>query len=103
MRRPRPSSPWCARPVVSAAAAASAVDAAPATIGVRVADAGEGWTWARSQVYLEAEAPRVGNCPEHGVTVSAVPWARHGSRFTRAFEDQAGWLVTHTSRSAVSS
>lgn len=53
------------------------------------------------QVYLQAEAPRVA-CPEHGVTVTAVPWARHDSRFTRAFEDQAGWLVTHTSRSAVS-
>jgi transposase len=52
-------------------------------------------------VYLEAESPRV-NCLEHGVIVAAVPWARHDSRFTRAFEDQAGWLVTHTSRSAVS-
>ena len=52
-------------------------------------------------VYLEAEAPRV-NCREHGVTVTAVPWARHDSRFTHAFEDQAAWLVTHTSRSAVS-
>src|SRR5262249_48105279 len=52
-------------------------------------------------VYLEAEAPRV-NCREHGVTVTAVPWARHDSRFTQAFEDQAAWLVTHTSRTAVS-
>jgi transposase len=51
-------------------------------------------------VYLEAEAPRV-NCPEHGVTVTAVPWARHDSRFTQAFEDQVAWLVTHASRSAV--
>jgi transposase len=52
-------------------------------------------------VYLEAESPRV-NCLEHGVTVTAVPWARHDSRFTQAFEDQTAWLVTHTSRSAVS-
>jgi transposase len=52
-------------------------------------------------VYLEAEAPRV-NCLEHGVTVAAVPWARHDSRFTQAFEDQTAWLVTRTSRSAVS-
>jgi len=52
-------------------------------------------------VYLEAEAPRV-NCIEHGVTVTAVPWARHDSRFTQAFEDQTAWLVTRTSRSAVS-
>ena len=28
------------------------------------------------QVFLEADAPRV-HCPEHGVTVAAVPWARH--------------------------
>lgn len=52
-------------------------------------------------VYLEAESPRV-NCPEHGVTVTAVPWARHDSRFTQAFEDQTAWLAKHTSRSAVS-
>jgi transposase len=52
-------------------------------------------------VYLEAESPRV-NCLEHGVTVTAVPWARHDSRFTQAFEDQTAWLVTRTSRSAVS-
>jgi transposase len=52
-------------------------------------------------VYLEADSPRV-NCLEHGVTVTAVPWARHDSRFTQAFEDQTAWLVTHTSRSAVS-
>lgn len=52
-------------------------------------------------VYLEADAPRV-NCLEHGVTVAAVPWARHDSRFTAAFEDQTAWLVTHASRSAVS-
>jgi transposase len=52
-------------------------------------------------IYLEADAPRV-NCLEHGVTVAGVPWARHDSRFTQAFEDQVAWLVTHTSRSAVS-
>ena len=50
--------------------------------------------------YLEADAPRV-RCPEHGVVVCAVPWARHGSRFTRAFEDQVAWLAVNTSKSAV--
>jgi len=35
---------------------------------------------------LVADAPRV-HCPEHGVTVAQVPWARHDSWFTRAFED----------------
>ena len=30
------------------------------------------------QVWLEADAPRV-DCREHGPTVAAVPWARHGA------------------------
>ncbi len=50
--------------------------------------------------YVEAHAPRV-RCREHGVVVCAVPWARHGSRFTRAFEDQAAWLAVQCSRKAV--
>jgi transposase len=37
--------------------------------------------------FLEADAPRV-RCRRHGVVVVAVPWARHDSRLTRAFEDQ---------------
>ena len=47
-----------------------------------------------TQVYLQAEAPRV-SCPTHGVIVAAVPWARHGSRFTSAFEDTVAWLACH--------
>jgi transposase len=50
--------------------------------------------------FVEAGAPRV-RCRRHGVVVCAVPWARHGSRFTRAFEDQAAWLAVNTSKSAV--
>jgi transposase len=50
--------------------------------------------------HLEADAPRV-RCPEHGVVVCAVPWARHGSRFTRAFEEQVAWLAVNASASAV--
>ncbi|MGH2500000.1 MAG: transposase family protein, partial [Candidatus Limnocylindria bacterium] len=42
--------------------------------------------------YMEAQAPRV-ECPEHGVTVAAVPWARHEARHSRAFDDQAAWLA----------
>jgi transposase len=53
------------------------------------------------QVFVEAEAPRV-FCRVDGPTVIAVPWARHGARHTRAFEDTAAWLVTHTSKTAVS-
>jgi transposase len=52
------------------------------------------------KVFIEAEAPRV-SCPEHGVTVAAVPWARHGAGHTRTFDDQVAWLVTHCSKSAV--
>jgi transposase len=50
--------------------------------------------------YVEADAPRVA-CRRHGVVVCAVPWARHKSRFTRAFEDQVAWLAVNCSKSAV--
>jgi transposase len=50
--------------------------------------------------FVEAEAPRV-TCRHHGVVVCAVPWARHGSRFTTAFEDQVCWLAVNTSKTAV--
>ena len=50
--------------------------------------------------FVEAEAPRV-RCRRHGVVVCAVPWARHGSRFTRCFEDQTAWLAVNTSKTAV--
>src|SRR5215218_9150732 len=52
------------------------------------------------RAFLEADAPRVA-CREHGVVVAQVPWARHDSGFTRAFEDTAAWLVTHTSGARV--
>jgi len=52
------------------------------------------------QAFVEADAPRVA-CPAHGVVVAAVPWARHGAGFTRAFEDTTAWLAVHTSRVAV--
>jgi transposase len=53
-----------------------------------------------TKAFLEAEAPRV-QCPTDGVVVAAVPWARHGSRFTRWFEDVVAWLARHTSKHAV--
>jgi transposase len=40
-------------------------------------------------------------CPEHGVHVEGVPFARDGARFTRDFEDVVAWLVTKTDRTAV--
>ena len=52
------------------------------------------------QVYLQAMTHRVA-CPEHGIVVAAVPWARAGSRFTTDFEDTAAWLVCHATLSVV--
>jgi transposase len=69
-------------------------------------DAGDGRRRWRSldlgtiKAFIEAEAPRV-SCPEHGVVVAHVPWARHGAGHTRAFDDQLAWLAAHTSKSAV--
>ena len=33
--------------------------------------------------------------------MAAVPWARHGCRFTGSFEDQIAWLAANTSKTAV--
>jgi len=52
------------------------------------------------RVFLVAAAPRVA-CAEHGVVVARVPWARHDSGFTRAFEDTVAWLVTRTDKSTL--
>jgi len=40
-------------------------------------------------------------CPEHGVRVEAVPFARAGSRFCRDFEDLVAFLATKTDKSAI--
>jgi transposase len=53
-----------------------------------------------TKVFVEAPAPRV-RCGSHGVTVAAVPWARHGAGHTRDFDDLAAWLAVRTSKSAV--
>jgi transposase len=52
------------------------------------------------RVLLRARVPRV-RCPEHGVIAAAVPWARHGSRFTRAFEDTLAWLATRAAKTTI--
>lgn len=46
---------------------------------------------------LEADSPRV-CCPEHGVVVAHVPWARHDAGHTLAFDDQVAWLATQASK-----
>lgn len=40
-------------------------------------------------------------CPEHGVLVEGVPFARPDARFTRDFEDLVAWLATRTDKSAI--
>jgi transposase len=54
-----------------------------------------------ARVYIEAEAPRI-TCPKHGIVVAAVPWAHHGSAFTKAFENTCSWLSIHSSKKVVS-
>ena len=41
------------------------------------------------------------SCRVHGVTVAAVPWARHQSGHTLFFDDQVAWLATQTSKTAI--
>ena len=42
------------------------------------------------------------DCPSCGVVAEEVPFARAGSRFTRAFEDTCVWLVRDAPKSVVS-
>jgi transposase len=53
-----------------------------------------------TRCYLEAPAPRI-RCPEHGVVVIEVPWADHGARSTRSFDDQVTWLAVNCNGSVV--
>lgn len=50
--------------------------------------------------FLEADAPRV-RCARHGVTVASVPWARHGARHTRWFDDQVAWLAAACTKTTI--
>jgi len=54
-----------------------------------------------TRVYIEALAPRV-KCPEHGVIVAKVPWARHNSDYTCDFETAVTWLTLHATAVDVS-
>ena len=40
-------------------------------------------------------------CPTHGVRVEAVPFARHGSRFSADFEALVAWLATKTDKTTI--
>lgn len=56
--------------------------------------------WGATMVYLEADVPRV-SCPEHGVVVAHVPWARPAARHTHAFEDTVAWWTARAASSVV--
>ncbi len=56
--------------------------------------------WGRT-VYLEGPIRRL-RCPRcRAVRTEAVPWARHGSDFTRPFEDTVGYLAQKMDQTAV--
>jgi len=40
-------------------------------------------------------------CPDHGVVVEMVPFARHGVRMTRDVEDLVAWLATKMDKTSV--
>jgi transposase len=48
---------------------------------------------------LEGPAPRVG-CGQCGPTVAMVPWARHDTTFTQAFEDVVVWDAVRSNKNA---
>jgi transposase len=49
---------------------------------------------------LRAQLRRL-QCPEHGVRVEGVPFARHRAGFTRDFEALVAWLATRTDKTTV--
>ena len=54
----------------------------------------------RTRCLLRCEVRRI-ECPECGVVSEEVPWARPGSRFTRAFEDTCAFLVRDAPKTVV--
>lgn len=53
------------------------------------------------RVYFEADLPRV-SCPEHGVVIAAVPWARHGAGHTIPFDETVAWFAPGASKTLIS-
>ena len=51
--------------------------------------------------WLHARLDRI-ECPEHGVHTEAVPWAYHGSGFTKDFDMTVAWMVREVNKSAIS-
>lgn len=57
--------------------------------------------WGRD-VWIETEIRRLRCEPCGRVVTEDVPWARHGSQFTRPFEDAVALMVQKTNKTAVS-
>src|SRR6266508_1693509 len=55
----------------------------------------------RTPCFLRLEVRRL-DCPSCGVVAEELPFARAGSRFTRAFEDSCVWLVRDAPKTVVS-
>jgi transposase len=55
----------------------------------------------RTPCFLRLEVRRL-DCPSCGVVAEELPFARAGSRFTRAFEDTCVWLVRDAPKTVVS-
>jgi transposase len=54
----------------------------------------------RWQVLVRARLRRLA-CPQHGVRVEAIPFARARSGFTRDFEDLVAYLATKTDKTTI--
>ena len=53
------------------------------------------------KVYIVCDVHRV-LCKDHGVHTEEVPWARHGSGFTKEFEDSVAWMAISLTKKDVS-
>lgn len=69
-------------------------DVRPVDSGWRHLDLG---VW---RIEIHARLRRV-VCPEHGVRVEGVPFARHRADFTRDFEHLVAWLATRTDKTTI--
>ena len=52
------------------------------------------------RVWLQLPMCRL-TCPTHGVITEAVPWAEHGSYFTRDFEEMVSWMARQMPKTAI--
>lgn len=73
---------------------ASRVDTRPADSRWRSLDMGA------RRVTVTARLRRL-DCPDHGVLVEGVPFARHRVRFTREFENLVAWCASKMDKTAV--